>query len=92
MSDSAARPSGVTAAVFFDQKLPGFTLTAAHHATQFAYSALHDCVRGKTSSPRKELLIALQEWSYSAIPAHGIFISAAKTLGLPAEPSDARAA
>lgn len=83
----SSRPTGLTAREFFERKLPSFTITAAQIATKHAYSALHDCVSGKTRSPRKDLLIALQEWSIAAIAEHGVYISAAKTLGLPEEPA-----
>lgn len=85
--DERSAPRGLPAGDFFDLKLPGFNMSDAHVACRFSYSAVHDCARGKTSTPNKQLLIALQQWSSAAIDAHGVFISAARTLGLPQEPS-----
>lgn len=74
-------PTPLTAAEFFKRDLPGFSKTDAHRQTQLAYSTVHDAAQ---TSPRArpETLRALQEWSLGAIAEHGVYISAAKTLGL----------
>lgn len=77
----ATRAAPLTAAEFFARKLSGFSKTDAQHATKLAYSTIHDAGRADCEST-PETLKALQEWSESAIAEHGVYISAAKSLGL----------
>ncbi len=79
------RAAPLTAAEFFARKLAGFSKTDAQHATKLAYSTIHDAGRANCEST-PETLRSLQEWSESAIAEHGVYISAAKSLGL-SEPS-----
>jgi hypothetical protein len=76
-----SQPRGLTAQEFFDQRLAGFSKTDAQHATRLSYTAIHDATRA-TTSPKKDTLTKLQDWSLAAVEAHGVYISAARTLGL----------
>lgn len=57
-------------------------MTEAHHETKLSYSAISDVAHGHTESPRRDTIERLQRWSQGAIEEHGVYISAAKTLGL----------
>lgn len=77
-----SKPRGLSAGEFFERNLEGFSKTDAQLATHLSYTAIHDIACGNSSSPRKDTLTKLQEWSLAAATAHGVYISAAKTLGL----------
>jgi hypothetical protein len=74
------QPRGLPAAEFFTLGIDGYSMHAAHFATKLAYSTIHDCAHG--GRVRASTAEKLQEWSRGAIKAHGVYISAAKTLGL----------
>jgi hypothetical protein len=75
-------PKPLTAAEFFAPPgFAGFSKTNAQNATGLAYTTILDAVR-KGKAARPETLRRLQEWSLNAIETHGVYISAAKTLGL----------
>ena len=75
-------PEGLTAGEFFAKGLDGCTMTAAHVATGISYSSINDIAKGTTKTPRRDNIVALQEWSLRAGGPHGFYISAIKTLGL----------
>lgn len=83
------KPTGLSAADFFARALPGFSKTDASKATPLAYSTIHEATRPDASTSAGTAR-ALQAWSEAAIGAHGVYISAAKTMGL-SEPVAAEA-
>ncbi len=83
-------PRGLTAREFFALNLEGYGMRDAHFGTEIAYSTLGDIARGPDATAKTEerkrafrtdTLSALEKWSKSAIAAHGVFISAARTAG-----------
>jgi hypothetical protein len=87
--DRRTTPEGLTAFAFFKRDLPGCSQTDAHLGTGISYSTVHDLASGKAKHPRTETLEKLQTWSLGAGAPHGVYISAAKTLGV-AEPDFAK--
>ena len=75
-----SKPVGLTAAEFFGKKLDGYSKTDAHRGTSLSYSAIHDATDAE-KTPRADTLRALQMWSLGAAEKHGVYISAAATVG-----------
>ncbi len=82
MATPPIKAKPLSAAEFFARKLRGFSKTDAAAGAALSYSAVHDTtVPGKTARPKT--LQKLQAWSLTAITAHGVYLSAAKTAEIP---------
>jgi hypothetical protein len=89
--DRPKPPEALSAQDFFARDLPGCSMTDAHLATRIAYSTVLDIAHGKCS-PRVKTVKRLEQWSREAAAAHGIYLSAARTLGLDAPHNDSTVA
>jgi hypothetical protein len=79
--DDPTSPRALTAPEFFAKNFPGFSMTDAQLATGIAYSTVHAVAHGRRT-PTLETAEKLQRWSLAATAEHGVYISAARTLGI----------
>jgi hypothetical protein len=81
----------LTAEDFLGRELAGCTVADASRATGISYQTIHAAKHG--ARVRSDTAKALQDWSVKVGAQHGVYISAAKTLGF-SEPtaSEIRAA
>jgi len=81
--DTNRSMAGLTAHAFFARGLAGCSMSDAHLATGLAYSTVNDVAKQHhESAPRIDTLKRLERWSRDAGAQHGVYISAALTLGL----------
>jgi hypothetical protein len=73
-------PEGLSASEFFERRLPGFLKADAMREADVSLPTIRAACAG--TSIRTDTAEKLQSWSLRAIPQHGVYISAPKTLGV----------